>query len=61
VLSAVAIAQALLLRIKPRDVPVYEAGTPTLDDEYLRTMHSAHSWDSSVERATALLGGEEAA
>ncbi len=61
VLSAVAIAQALLLRIKPRDVPVYEAGTPTLDDEYLRTMHSAHSWDSSVERATALLSGEEAA
>jgi HD-like signal output (HDOD) protein/ActR/RegA family two-component response regulator len=61
VLGAVAIAQALLLTINPRDVPAFEAQTPMLDNDYLREIGFPHSWDSLVERATTLLGGEEAA
>jgi HD-like signal output (HDOD) protein len=61
VLGAVAIAQALILKMNPREIPAFEAQTPMLDDEYLRAMHSPYSWDSLVERATALIGGEEAA
>src|ERR1700730_12453735 len=61
VLGAVAIAQALLLTINPRDVPAFEAQTPMLDNDYLRAIGFPHSWDSLVERATTLLGGEEAA
>ncbi len=60
VLSAVVIAQALLLKINPRDIPVFEAKTPMPDDEYLRAIHFPHSWESLMERATALLAGEEA-
>jgi HD-like signal output (HDOD) protein/ActR/RegA family two-component response regulator len=61
VLGAVAVAQALLLKINPREVPAFEAKTPMLDEEYLRAMRFPHSWESLVERATALLGAEEAA
>jgi HD-like signal output (HDOD) protein/ActR/RegA family two-component response regulator len=61
VLGAVAIAQALILKMNPREIPAFEAQTPMSDDEYLRAMHSPYSWDSLVERATALIGGEEAA
>jgi HD-like signal output (HDOD) protein/ActR/RegA family two-component response regulator len=61
VLGAVAVAQALLLKINPREVPTFEAKTPMLDDEYLRAMRFPHSWESLVERAAALLGGEEVA
>jgi HD-like signal output (HDOD) protein/ActR/RegA family two-component response regulator len=61
VLSAVAVAQALLLKINPRDIPVFEAKTPMLDDEYLRAIGFPHSWESLVERVAPLLGGEEAA
>lgn len=60
VLSAVGIAQALLLQINPLDIPVFEAKTPMLDDEYLRSIRFPHSWESLMERATTLLGGEEA-
>jgi len=58
--SAVAIAQALLLKINPRDMPAFEAKAPMLDDEYLRAINFPHSWEALVERATALLGGQEA-
>jgi HD-like signal output (HDOD) protein/ActR/RegA family two-component response regulator len=58
-LGAIAIAQALLQKITPQDIPVFEARMPLPDDEYLRAMRSPHSWESLVERATALLGGEE--
>jgi HD-like signal output (HDOD) protein len=61
VLGAVAVAQALLLTINPRDVPAFEAQTPMLGNDYLREIGFPHSWDSLVERATTLLGGEKAA
>jgi HD-like signal output (HDOD) protein len=61
VLGAVAVAEALLIRINPGDVPVFEATAPMLYDEYLRRMRFPHSWDSLVDLATALLGGEEVA
>jgi HD-like signal output (HDOD) protein/ActR/RegA family two-component response regulator len=61
VLGAVAVAQALLLQINPREVPGFEAAAPMLGDEYLRTIRFPHSWESLLERATALLDGEEAA
>ena len=61
VLSAVAIAEALVLEVNPRDVPAFDANMPTMDEESLCAMHAPHSWDSLVERATALLGGEETA
>ena len=61
VLSAVAIAEALLREIDPRDVPVLEAITPMVNEEYLRSMRFPHAWDSLCARATALLRGAEAA
>jgi HD-like signal output (HDOD) protein len=61
VLSAVAIAEALLREINPRDVPVLEAITPMVNEEYLRSMRFPHAWDSLCARATALLRGAEAA
>jgi HD-like signal output (HDOD) protein/ActR/RegA family two-component response regulator len=61
VLGAIAIAQALLPKINPGDIPIYEAKTPMPDDEYLRAMRSPHSWESLVERATALFNGEKTA
>jgi HD-like signal output (HDOD) protein/ActR/RegA family two-component response regulator len=59
VLGAIAIAQALLQKIDPQDIPVFEAKVPMPDDEYLRALRSPHSWESLVECATALLGAEE--
>ena len=61
VLSAVGIAHALLAEIRPAEVPAYEASTPPLGDEYLRAIRYPHSWQSLVERASVLLGVEEAA
>jgi HD-like signal output (HDOD) protein/ActR/RegA family two-component response regulator len=61
VLGAVAIAQALLLEINPQDIPVFEAKTHMLDDQYLSAIGFPHSWESLVERMATLLGGEEAA
>ncbi len=60
VLSAVAIAHALLLTIRPQDVPHYEATTPAVGDEYLRAIGLPHSWDSLVLRAEKLLNAAEA-
>jgi HD-like signal output (HDOD) protein len=59
VLSAVSIAHALLVTIRPDDVPLYEMNSPTLGDEYLRAIRFPGSWESLVERARALLGAEE--
>jgi HD-like signal output (HDOD) protein/ActR/RegA family two-component response regulator len=59
VLSAVSIAHALLVTIRPGDVPPYEMNSPTLGDEYLRAIRFPHSWESLLERARALLGAEE--
>ena len=55
VLSAVKIAHALLVTIRPADVPLYEMNSPTLGDEYLRAIRFPDSWESLVERARALL------
>jgi HD-like signal output (HDOD) protein/ActR/RegA family two-component response regulator len=59
VLSAVSIAHALLVTIRPADVPLYERNSPSLGDEYLRAIRFPESWESLVERARALLGAEE--
>jgi HD-like signal output (HDOD) protein len=59
VLSAVGIAHALLMTIRPEDVPVHERNVPVSGDEYLRAIRFPHSWESLVERARALLGAEE--
>jgi HD-like signal output (HDOD) protein len=61
VLSAVAIAQALLAQVKPADVPVYERNTLMLGDDYLRSIGYSRSWDSLLEQAQVLLHIEEAA
>jgi HD-like signal output (HDOD) protein len=60
-LSAVSIAHALLVTIRPDDVPLYEMNSPTLGDEYLRAIRFPDSWESLVERARALLGAAEPA
>ena len=59
VLSAVSIAHALLVTIRPDDVPLYEMNSPTLGNEYLRAIRFPDSWESLVERARALLDAEE--
>jgi HD-like signal output (HDOD) protein/ActR/RegA family two-component response regulator len=61
VLSAVSIAHALLVTIRPEDARVDEMNVPSLGDEYLRAIRFPHSWESLVERARALLGAEESA
>jgi CheY-like chemotaxis protein len=61
VLSAVSIAHALLVTIRPEDAPVDEMNVPSLGDEYLRAIRFPHSWESLAERARALLGAEESA
>lgn len=59
VLRAVSIAHALLVTIRPGDVPLYERNSPSLGDEYLRAIRFPDSWESLAERARALLGAEE--
>jgi HD-like signal output (HDOD) protein len=59
VLGAVSIAHALLVTIRPDDVPLHEMNSPTLGDEYLRAIRFPDSWESLVERARALLGAEQ--
>jgi len=61
VLSAVVIAHALLVEVKPGDVPVFERNASMLGDDYLRSIGYAHTWDSLLERTHALLYTEEAA
>jgi HD-like signal output (HDOD) protein/ActR/RegA family two-component response regulator len=58
-LSAVAIAEALLRKLNPRDVPAFEANEPMVEEEYLRVVNCPSSWDSLLERAASLLGGAE--
>jgi HD-like signal output (HDOD) protein len=61
VLSAVAMAHALLAQIKPADVPVYERNGSMLGDDYLRRVGYTRSWDSLLEQTQALLQVGEAA
>jgi HD-like signal output (HDOD) protein len=62
VLSAVAIAHALLAQLKPNDVPVYERTASMLGDDYLRSIGYSRSWDSLLQQTQALLlHAEEAA
>lgn len=61
VLSAVAIAHALLAQINPGDIPVYERAASTLGDDYLRCIGFSRTWDSLLEQTQALLHLEEAA
>jgi HD-like signal output (HDOD) protein len=61
VLSAVAVAHALLAQVRPGDVPVYERNVSMLGDDYLRSVGYSRSWDSLLEQTEALLHGQEAA
>jgi putative nucleotidyltransferase with HDIG domain len=61
VLGAVRIAHALLIAIRPADVPAFEMHAPVVGDQYLRAMGHPHTWDSLLVRADALLGAEAAA
>ena len=61
VVSAVALAHALLAQIKPAEVPVYERNTSMLGDDYLRSIGYSRTWDSLLEQTQALLHVEEAA
>jgi HD-like signal output (HDOD) protein/ActR/RegA family two-component response regulator len=61
VLSAVSVAHALFIEIRPEDVPVDELNVPLPGDEYLRAIRFPHPWQSLVERARALLGAEKSA
>jgi HD-like signal output (HDOD) protein len=59
VLSAVAIAEALVLQIRPHDVPAFEAAPAMVTEEALLAMGIPQRWESLVECAAALLGGAE--
>ncbi len=59
VLSAVAIAHALLLTVRPQDVPHYETRPAAVDEDYLRAIGLPHSWNSLVLRARKMLDSEE--
>jgi HD-like signal output (HDOD) protein/ActR/RegA family two-component response regulator len=59
ILGAVAIAHALLLTVRPDDVPSYESTPPTLGDDYLRAIGLPHSWESLLARAEQLLEATE--
>jgi HD-like signal output (HDOD) protein len=61
VLSAVAVAHALLAQAKPADVPAYERNASMLGDEYLRRVGYARPWESLLVETQALLHVEEAA
>jgi len=61
VLSAVAIAHALLAQVQPGDVPIYERNASMLGDDYLRSIGYARTWDSLLAQTQALLHVEEAA
>jgi HD-like signal output (HDOD) protein/ActR/RegA family two-component response regulator len=61
ILSAVAIAQALVAQVKPGDVPVYERRSASmLGDDYLRGIAYPRTWDELLEQANALLHVEGA-
>jgi HD-like signal output (HDOD) protein len=61
VLTAVAIAHALLAQVKPEDIPVYERNGSMMGDEYLRSVGYPRTWDSLLEQTQALLHAEETA
>ncbi len=61
VLSAVAMAHALVLEVKPNDVPVFDRNTSMFGDDYLRNIGYPHSSDFLRERTHALLHTAEAA
>jgi HD-like signal output (HDOD) protein len=60
VLSAVAMAHALLEEVKPGEVPFFERNTLMLGDDYLRSIGYPHTWDALLERTHVLLHTEEA-
>jgi HD-like signal output (HDOD) protein/ActR/RegA family two-component response regulator len=59
VLSAVGIAHALLLQVRPGDVLMYGSDEFPIGDEYLRSIGYPHSWESLLARAHALFNIEE--
>jgi HD-like signal output (HDOD) protein/ActR/RegA family two-component response regulator len=61
VLTAVAIAHALLAQVKPEDIPVYERNGSMMGDECLRSVGYPRTWDSLLEQTQALLHAEETA
>jgi HD-like signal output (HDOD) protein/ActR/RegA family two-component response regulator len=61
VLSAVAVAHALLAQVKSDDVPVHERNASMLGDDYLRSVGYSRTWDSLLEQTHALLHLEEVA
>jgi putative nucleotidyltransferase with HDIG domain len=58
VLSAVGIAHALVLTVRPRDAPIFDAKMPALGDAYLRAIGCPGSWESLVDLASSLLNTE---
>jgi HD-like signal output (HDOD) protein len=61
VLSAIAVAHALLAHVKPEDVPVYERNASMVGPDYLSSLGCTHKWDSLVEQTQKLLHVEAAA
>jgi putative nucleotidyltransferase with HDIG domain len=61
VLSAVGIAHALVLTVRPQDVPIFDGRMPVLGDGYLRAIGRPDSWESLVDLASSLLNTEQTA
>jgi HD-like signal output (HDOD) protein len=61
VLSAVAMAHALLGEIRPADVPEYERNALMLGNDFLRSIGYPSTWESLIEQTQAMLAVEEAA
>jgi HD-like signal output (HDOD) protein len=60
VLSAVAVAHALVAQVKPSDIAVYERNESMLGTDFLRSLGHHRSWESLLEGTKALLNVEEA-
>jgi len=58
VLGAVVMAHALVLSVRPHDVPVFDARTSPVAKSYLRTLGYPDSWESMIDRASSLLETE---
>jgi HD-like signal output (HDOD) protein len=61
VLSAVAVAHALLAQVRPADVAVYERNASMVGADYLRSLKHSRTWESLLEGTQALLNVEESA
>jgi HD-like signal output (HDOD) protein/ActR/RegA family two-component response regulator len=58
-LSAVKISQALLVAVRPQDVPAYERVGAGLPDGYLQALGLTPTWEQLLERAHTLVNPKE--